>query len=170
MCYSWTINHRLSENVSNIPNFSSPRTVVSMYVYIATGSARKFIVVANYLKLPLLSTWQPNYLKLPMRLTTSLCTVGRGSVPERTTCPLALGDRRKLARYPRNFGGLSSILVGNWDDMRRSSSAKGYTHGNLVTNAFNSNRRRRGTLPYFARSNIARAWFAAQSMALWQQL
>jgi len=45
ICVSWTINHRLFENVSNIPNFSSPRTVVPMYVYIATGSAQKFIVV-----------------------------------------------------------------------------------------------------------------------------
>lgn len=73
-----------------MPNFSSPRTVVPMYVYRAIGSARKFIVVANYLKLPLLSTWQPNYLKLPMCLTALCALLG---APERTTCPLARSDR-----------------------------------------------------------------------------
>lgn len=75
-----------------------------MYVYIAIGSARKFIVVANYLKLPLLSTRQPNYLKLPMR-RAALCA---GTVlPERTV----------VVPWP-------AAIVENWPDIRGISAAQ----------------------------------------------
>lgn len=148
-----------------MPNLSSPRTVVPMHVYIAIGSARKFIVVANYLKLPLLSTRQPNYLKLPMRLT-AFCAPPGAVLPERTGVSFS-PRRSKIGQISQEFRRLK--FDSRWklrrDEIGRSRSAKGFTPGNLVADAFNSNRW--GTLPHFAWSNVARVCHIGSLLKAW---
>lgn len=126
-------------------------------------------MVANYLKLPLLSTWQPNYLKLPMHLTALCAPLGAGkdgvsSNPRRSSQIGQISQEFRRLKFDSRWR-----IETRWESVGLQVR-KDLHAGTWSPTAFNSNRR--GTLPHFGaiecRACLSRR-FAAQSLALWQQ-